>query len=68
MSTVPVSVLVVVVHALAALSVALADGVHVIVPVEAAVVVAPLAVPSVMVIVEPDMTIVELLNVTLAVV
>ena len=64
----PGSVFAVVVHALPARSVAVADGVHDIVPVAAAVVVAPLAVPKVIVIVEPLMTMEELVKVRLEVV
>ena len=59
MSAVPVSVLAVVEHAFPARSVAVDDGVQLIFPVAAAVVTEPVAVPSVIVIVEPLMTIVD---------
>jgi hypothetical protein len=57
LSAVPDSVAAAVDIALPATSVAVEEGVHVIVPVPAAVVVVPLWVPSVIVILEPDSTI-----------
>ena len=66
MSAVPVSVLAVVEQALPPRSVAVTEGVQIIEPVLAAVVGALLAVPSVTVIMEPLITIVEFVKPMLA--
>jgi hypothetical protein len=66
LSSVPDSFALVPVHALPARSVAAVEGVQIIVAVPPAVVVPPLAVPSVIVIVEPAITIVEPVNVRFA--